>query len=73
MKIGDLVTSPGWPPDTIGLIVELYESKFWQTDEMGKLVAWHKIAPESFARVLVGNKKNILSIPVRKLIIASGC
>ena len=50
MQVGDLVS---WNGKTC-VITEVYESKVWRTNEMGKKVNWASIEPEPFARILVG-------------------
>ena len=49
MQVGDLVS---WNGKTC-VITEVYESKVWRTNEMGKKVNWGSIVPEPFARILV--------------------
>ena len=50
MQVGDLVS---WNGKTC-VITEVYESKCWRTNEMGKKVNWGAIPYELFARILVG-------------------
>jgi hypothetical protein len=49
MKIGDLVT---FHAGKTGIVTEIYESKLWRTDQMGKRVRWGDIEEEPFARVM---------------------
>ena len=51
MQVGDLVS---WNGKTC-VITEVYESKLWRTNEMGKKVNWASIEPEPFARILIGS------------------
>tara|TARA_R110000787_G_scaffold118432_2_gene229262 strand:- start:667 stop:873 length:207 start_codon:yes stop_codon:yes gene_type:complete len=48
MKAGDLVM---WN-DSICLVTEVYDSKCWRTDDMGKKINWGAIPYEPFARIL---------------------
>ena len=48
MQVGDLVS---WNGKTC-VITEVYESKLWRTDDMGKRVCWGQIDPEPFARIM---------------------
>ena len=49
MKVGDLVR---WNKKTC-VVTEIYESKCWRTNKLGKSVNWNKVDPEAFARILV--------------------
>jgi len=50
MKVGDLVR---WGK-RVTTVVEVYESKCWRTENMGKKVNWGEIDPEPFARIIAG-------------------
>ena len=50
MNVNDLVMWNG----KVALITELYESKMWRTNELGKAVNFKDLEPEPFARILVG-------------------
>ena len=47
MKAGDLVM---WN-DSICLVTEVYDSKCWRTDDMGKKINWGAIPYEPFVRL----------------------
>ena len=48
MKVSDIVK---WNGKTC-VITEVYMSKCWRTEDMGKKVNWGEIEPEPFARIL---------------------
>ena len=50
MQVGDLVS---WNGKTC-VVTEVYRSKVWRTDTMGRHVKWKDIDSEPFARILVG-------------------
>ena len=51
MKVGDLVKWNG----KLAVITEVYESKCWRTNKMGKKVNWGQVEAEPFARILSGS------------------
>jgi len=67
VKIGDLVRWCG----KICVVTEVYESKIWRTDKMGKMVRWGEIEPEPFARILLGDE--LRGVPQTDLEVVSGC
>ena len=57
MKVGDLVK---WNNQAC-IVTEVYESKCWRTESMGKKVSWGDIEPEPFARILADG--GLIGIP----------
>ncbi len=68
MKIGDLVK---WKKKTC-VVTEIYESKIWRTESMGKQINWGEIEPEPFARILVG-EGDTRGVPQDDLEVISEC
>jgi len=52
VNVGDLVKWNG----KLAVITEVYESKCWRTNKMGKKVNWGQIDAEPFARILSGSR-----------------
>ena len=67
MQVGDLVR---WNKK-ICMITEVYESKCWRTEDMGKKVNWGEIEPEPFARILIG-QGDMRGVPVTDLEVING-
>lgn len=67
MQVGDLVR---WNKK-ICMITEVYESKCWRTEDMGKKVNWGEIEPEPFARILIG-QGDLRGVPVADLEVFNG-
>ena len=68
MKVGDIVSWHGRPC----VVTEIYESKVWRTEDMGKRVDFAKIDSEPFVRIMValGDLRGVPQVDV-ELISAS--
>ena len=66
MKIGDLVR---YVSDVcrVGIVVEMIQKKCWRTEELGPMIDWSKIDPESHAVVLFPHDGGTISIPAIEL------
>jgi len=52
IKVGDLVATTFEEGSTRGIVIDVFQQKHWDTNELGVAVNWNKAPMRHFARVL---------------------